>query len=182
MSMSVGDGECAVVVGPNGSGKTTLLRLVRGEITPDRGTVTMGSAPDGTPVHFPSVLSARGTVQDYLNEVLSGTYTLLARFTQLTQQLADGHGDTGLADEYDGLLASISTAEQHDKRNIRMNRRRSEDTAPGGIRLATAEVMARKFSSDRAEKTVLRRTRNDDQRLDDRAEHEVRKSRTYTLS
>lgn len=311
VSLSVGEGERAVVVGSNGSGKTTLLRLVRGEITPDRGTVTIGGIPEDAPVHFPSVLSARGTVQDYLNEVLSGLRTLLARFTQLTQQLADGQGGTGLAEEYDRLLASMSAADvwsleargdealaglglsqlaaagrqraletlspgqagrlelagiilarpaalildeptnhldddavayltdqianwpgpvlmashdrafiedsatviydldtaarqalvtaeggealpdvyrcagaysdylaakrrahvehrrlhaaqQHDKRNIRMHRRRSEDIALGGVKLVTAEGMARKFFSDRAEKTALRRIRNDD--------------------
>lgn len=41
ISLSVGDGERAVLVGPNGSGKTTLLRLIRGEIVPDSGSVTV---------------------------------------------------------------------------------------------------------------------------------------------
>ncbi|WP_338127764.1 ATP-binding cassette domain-containing protein [Cutibacterium modestum] len=47
ISLSMGDGERAVLVGPNGSGKTTLLRLIRGEIVPDSGSVTVRGRPIG---------------------------------------------------------------------------------------------------------------------------------------
>lgn len=47
--------------------------------------------------------------------------------------------------------------------------------------MSAAQGKARKFFSDRAEKTVLRRTRNDDQRLEDLAEREARKPRNYHL-
>ncbi|WP_276772112.1 ATP-binding cassette domain-containing protein [Lawsonella clevelandensis] len=63
-----------------------------------------------------------------------------------------------------------------------MHRRSSEDIAQGGVRLAAAEGKARIFFSDRAEKTALRRTRNDDQRLDKLSAREVRKPRTYQLN
>ncbi|CAN1535215.1 Uup ATPase components of ABC transporters with duplicated ATPase domains [Burkholderiaceae bacterium] len=36
-------GDKVGLLGPNGSGKTTLLKLILGEITPDSGTVTMGT-------------------------------------------------------------------------------------------------------------------------------------------
>lgn len=72
--------------------------------------------------------------------------------------------------------------QQSEKRTILTHRRRSEDIARGGVKLATAQGKARKFFSDRAEKTALRRTRNDDQRLEDLAEREVRKPRNYQLA
>jgi ATPase subunit of ABC transporter with duplicated ATPase domains len=34
--------ERVAIAGPNGSGKTTLLKLIRGELTPDGGTVRLG--------------------------------------------------------------------------------------------------------------------------------------------
>ncbi|GFE59715.1 ATP-binding cassette domain-containing protein [Geobacter sp. AOG2] len=36
-------GDRVGIIGPNGSGKTTLLRLLLGELTPDQGTVKLGS-------------------------------------------------------------------------------------------------------------------------------------------
>jgi putative ABC transport system ATP-binding protein len=39
VSLNIGDGEFAVIIGPNGSGKTTLLNLVAGSVIADSGTV-----------------------------------------------------------------------------------------------------------------------------------------------
>ena len=39
VSLEVRAGELHAVLGPNGSGKTTLLRLLRGELSPDRGQI-----------------------------------------------------------------------------------------------------------------------------------------------
>ena len=39
VSLQVGQGETAIIVGPNGSGKTTLLRVVTGLLRPFSGTV-----------------------------------------------------------------------------------------------------------------------------------------------
>jgi len=41
VSLSIGDGEFIVLLGPTGAGKTTLLRLVAGLEQPDHGTVTI---------------------------------------------------------------------------------------------------------------------------------------------
>ena len=38
VSLSIGDGEFIVLLGPTGAGKTTLLRLVAGLEQPDQGS------------------------------------------------------------------------------------------------------------------------------------------------
>jgi sn-glycerol 3-phosphate transport system ATP-binding protein len=45
VSVAIGDGELAVVVGPSGSGKSTLLRLVAGLEEPSAGEVWIGGRP-----------------------------------------------------------------------------------------------------------------------------------------
>lgn len=43
LSLTVEQGQTAVILGPSGCGKTTLLRLVAGLETPTRGTIAIGS-------------------------------------------------------------------------------------------------------------------------------------------
>jgi putative ABC transport system ATP-binding protein len=42
LSLSIADGEFAVLMGPSGSGKTTLLNLIAGIDSPDAGAVRVG--------------------------------------------------------------------------------------------------------------------------------------------
>jgi multiple sugar transport system ATP-binding protein len=42
LSLTIGDGELVVLLGPTGAGKTTTLRLVAGLDLPDRGRITIG--------------------------------------------------------------------------------------------------------------------------------------------
>lgn len=42
-SATVMRGDRIGLIGPNGAGKTTLLKLILGELTPDRGTVSLGT-------------------------------------------------------------------------------------------------------------------------------------------
>jgi multiple sugar transport system ATP-binding protein len=42
MSLTIGDGELVVLLGPTGAGKTTTLRLIAGLEKPDAGRVTIG--------------------------------------------------------------------------------------------------------------------------------------------
>lgn len=44
ISLTIGDGEFIVLLGPTGAGKTTLLRLVAGLEQPDNGSVTINGA------------------------------------------------------------------------------------------------------------------------------------------
>lgn len=69
--------------------------------------------------------------------------------------------------------------QQLTKRTVRKHKQESKAIAQGGIKLAKAEGMAKKFHSDRAASTSARRTRNDDRRLERLSEHEVRKPRDH---
>ena len=42
VALRIARGDRIGIVGPNGAGKTTLLRLLTGDLSPDRGTVTLG--------------------------------------------------------------------------------------------------------------------------------------------
>ena len=78
-------GDRVAVVGPNGAGKTTLLRLALGQVPPDAGSVTTGSAlVVGELDQTRSLFSSRRAVVDVLAE-RSGlrdeeARTLLAKF------------------------------------------------------------------------------------------------------
>ena len=51
VSLSVGDGEFVLLVGPNGSGKTTLVRTFNALVEPDEGAVLVdGTDASGSPV------------------------------------------------------------------------------------------------------------------------------------
>jgi ATP-binding cassette subfamily F protein uup len=43
IDLTIGPGERVAIVGPNGAGKTTLLDVLTGRLTPERGTVSVGS-------------------------------------------------------------------------------------------------------------------------------------------
>jgi iron(III) transport system ATP-binding protein len=49
LSLEIGDREFVTLLGPSGCGKTTLLRLIAGFMTPDVGTIRVGSRTLSTP-------------------------------------------------------------------------------------------------------------------------------------
>lgn len=332
ISLHVGAGERACLVGPNGCGKTTLLQLITGEITPDNGKIVMHPANDASRSHAFNfkVTRRHTTVEDFFNHSLSDLYALLSRFDEVTAGLACSPNDPMLASEYDSLLTQMSStdvwsidaridetlaglglpqlagagrsrhlhslspgqrvrleltallvsrpdvlvldeptnhldkdgsnflvrmlmdwsgpvilashdrafinkvatviydldiaswqalatasgldtipgayrcqgnysdylvakthareahkqlhsSQQVEKRSIQAHRASSQSIAQGGSHMKTATGMARKFYSDRATSTAARRIRNDDRRLDDLKNREVRKLRTYDL-
>jgi iron(III) transport system ATP-binding protein len=49
LSLAIADREFVTLLGPSGCGKTTLLRLIAGFMTPDEGTIRVGSTTLSTP-------------------------------------------------------------------------------------------------------------------------------------
>lgn len=90
------------LVGPNGAGKTTILRLARGELTPERGTVTV---PEATPAAEPTQPSIVG---DILDAATAEQLGLQQRFDELTARLAEGDDSPATAAEYDAVLARMT--------------------------------------------------------------------------
>lgn len=78
--------------------------------------------------------------------------------------------------------AKLHAAQQEEKKSIRVHRRSAEDIQKGGIQLKEATPSQRKFFADRASKTMTRRTRNDDRKMEALESREVRKPREYLLS
>lgn len=78
--------------------------------------------------------------------------------------------------------AQIHAAQQSEKREIGEHRQAAGAIASGGVRLAEASGMAKKFFADRAQATSTRRTRNDDKKLEALEEREVRRPRSYDLT
>lgn len=76
----------------------------------------------------------------------------------------------------------LHAAQQEEKKQIRAHRRSAEDIKKGGIRLKEATPFQKKFFADRASKTMTRRTRNDDRKMEALESREVRKPREYLLS
>jgi ABC-type transporter, ATPase component len=101
VSLQVGAGERAFLVGPNGSGKTTLLKLLTGQLAPDSGQLVSGPFPQTIPDE-----DFEGTVEQFIDVALAPLKSLAARFEQVTAALASGK--TGCEGEYDELLAQMS--------------------------------------------------------------------------
>jgi ABC superfamily ATP binding cassette transporter ABC protein len=101
VSLQVGAGERAFLVGPNGSGKTTLLKLLTGQLAPDSGQLVSGPFPQTIPDE-----GFEGTVEQFIDVALAPLKSLAARFEQVTAALASG--EAGCEGEYDELLAQMS--------------------------------------------------------------------------
>ena len=76
----------------------------------------------------------------------------------------------------------IHSAQQAEKRELHEHRRESMKIARGGVRVETAARKEKKFFTDRAAATSVKRTRNDDVRLERLSQREVQKPRHYDLT
>lgn len=75
----------------------------------------------------------------------------------------------------------IHAAQQDEKRELHEHRHESMKIGRGGVRVETAVGKQKKFFTDRAAATAVKRTRADDVRLERLVQREVRKPRHYDL-
>jgi len=75
LTFTVLRGERIAVIGPNGCGKTTLLRIIAGELSPDRGTITLGHRVELRyfAQHHSDMLDPRKTVFETVQEAAPET-------------------------------------------------------------------------------------------------------------
>lgn len=96
---------------------------------------------------------------------------------------AGGYSDYLLAKEAARAKhQQIHAAQQAEKRELHEHRRESMKIARGGVRVETAARKEKKFFTDRAAATSVKRTRSVDVRLERLSGREVRKPRHYNLS
>lgn len=77
VSLHIGDGERACLVGPNGCGKTTLLRIASGDLPAQRGKV---EGTESERFRVPSIEQFPGSVGDYLDAALRPLRTIAGQF------------------------------------------------------------------------------------------------------
>jgi len=102
--------ERLTVAGPNGSGKTTLLRMLAGELSLDRGELTLAKGARRA-LHDQRPPRERGlTLREY---VLSGAAELVAleeELAELERRMAEGGSDPAVLDRYAGAQARLEHA------------------------------------------------------------------------
>ena len=79
-SIKVGRGERIAIIGPNGAGKTTLLKLLIGELSPDQGTVKLGT-------------NLKVAIFDQNRDILNSESTLWESLTNSSETEVIGKGD-----------------------------------------------------------------------------------------
>ncbi|AZR07710.1 ABC transporter ATP-binding protein [Trueperella pyogenes] len=102
VSLHIGDGERACLVGPNGCGKTTLLRIASGDLAPDSGVVSVEGVS-----RVPIIDKFSGTVGDYLDAALHPLRIIAIQFDEVSARMGAGACLGELGSNYDRLLAQM---------------------------------------------------------------------------
>ena len=107
ISVQVGEGERAFLIGRNGCGKTTLLRIASQDLLPEQGQVKI----EGTNTEFfqvPAVEHFRGSVREYLDCALRPLRNIATQFQDATNQISQGVSAVHAEQRYDRLLALMN--------------------------------------------------------------------------
>ena len=100
------------VVGPNGAGKSTVLKIMAGLEQPSNGEAFLTPGYSVGILMQEPVLDESKTVLENVQEGVAETMALMARFNQISEEMASPDAD------YDTLLAEMGTLqEQLDHRN-----------------------------------------------------------------
>ncbi len=89
------------VVGPNGTGKSTLLKIMAGLETPNNGDAILDPEATVGMLQQEPPLTEGKTVLENIQEAAGEVYAKLARYNEISEQLADPDAD------YDALLAEM---------------------------------------------------------------------------
>jgi ABC-type branched-subunit amino acid transport system ATPase component len=115
VSFSARRGQIVAIIGPNGAGKTTLLNIISGVLSPDQGSVWLGTRRlDGLPSHK---IASAGVARTFQNLQLFGNMTVLENVAMGRYR----HGGVGLLRAVLGLANvrerdAYSAAMQHLRR------------------------------------------------------------------
>lgn len=93
VNLDINEGERVCIIGRNGEGKSTLLRIITGEQRLDDGAIRMESGRRLAWVPQEPQLDDSGTVYDTVAQGLGDVGTLIARFHEISHQLALGNMD-----------------------------------------------------------------------------------------
>lgn len=104
ISLRVGAGERACLVGSNGCGKTTLLRIAAGVLAPDQGSVSVAGSDDSMSFNLDPA-SRVATVGEYLETALRPLRSLSVQFQALTEQMSR---DVSVDDGYAAILTQMN--------------------------------------------------------------------------
>jgi ATPase subunit of ABC transporter with duplicated ATPase domains len=116
VSFRVGDGVTAALIGANGAGKTTLLGIVRGEITPDDGSVVISG---GLAVMHQFVgHAASGSVHDLLVSVAPARVRSAALELDASEEALIERDDTDTQMRYAAALADYADAGGYDQETV----------------------------------------------------------------
>ncbi|CAB4543858.1 MAG: energy-dependent translational throttle protein EttA [Actinobacteria bacterium] len=100
------------VVGPNGAGKSTVLKIMAGLEQPSNGEAFLSPGYSVGILMQEPVLDETKNVLENVQEGVAETMALMARFNQISEEMANPDAD------YDSLLAEMGTLqEQLDHRN-----------------------------------------------------------------
>ncbi len=111
VSFHIEDYEKAAIVGINGAGKTTLLRILTGELTPEKGTVTISKNKTLGYLAQNNAVDSSNTIYEELLSIKQHLITLENRIheCEIAMQHEKGHRLQSLMDEYTSLSHAFET-------------------------------------------------------------------------
>jgi ATPase subunit of ABC transporter with duplicated ATPase domains len=117
VTFRVGDGSTTALIGQNGAGKTTLLRIVRGEVAPHAGAVTIGGGL-GVMDQFVGHGAGGTTVHDLLVSVAPERVRSAALELDAAEEAIIERDDTDTQLRYASALAEYAEAGGYDHETI----------------------------------------------------------------
>ena len=113
ISFTVSQGDKIGLIGRNGAGKTTLFKIIKGEYSPDAGSIFLAKGAEIGYLEQVPAATEGSTLYDYCLEIFQPLLEMEAQLRDLEHQIADfgKHGDEppkSLLDTYAQLLEHFS--------------------------------------------------------------------------